>query len=52
MLLKLQNPARLNRYVQPLGLASQCAEPGELCSVSGDVCRPPPPHWPPPGILG
>uniref|UniRef100_A0A674J0I1 Peptidase S1 domain-containing protein n=2 Tax=Terrapene triunguis TaxID=2587831 RepID=A0A674J0I1_9SAUR len=35
MLLKLQTPATLNRYVQPLGLASQCAEPGEQCLVSG-----------------
>ncbi|CAM5175702.1 unnamed protein product [Eretmochelys imbricata] len=35
MLLKLQTPATLNRYIQPLGLAYQCAEPGEQCSVSG-----------------
>uniref|UniRef100_A0A8C8VIZ9 Peptidase S1 domain-containing protein n=1 Tax=Pelusios castaneus TaxID=367368 RepID=A0A8C8VIZ9_9SAUR len=35
MLLKLHTPATLNRYVQPLGLATQCTEPGERCLVSG-----------------
>ncbi|XP_075763692.1 kallikrein-15-like [Pelodiscus sinensis] len=35
MLLKLHTPAALNRYVQPLGLASRCAEPGKQCSISG-----------------
>ncbi|XP_074836916.1 kallikrein-15-like [Carettochelys insculpta] len=35
MLLKLQTPAQLNAYVQPLGLASHCVAPGKQCSVSG-----------------
>ncbi|XP_015280522.1 PREDICTED: kallikrein-15-like, partial [Gekko japonicus] len=35
MLLKLMTPARLNCYVQPLGLSSQRASPGEMCLVSG-----------------
>ncbi|XP_060113972.1 trypsin-like [Heteronotia binoei] len=35
MLLKLMTPARLNCYVQPLGLSSWRASPGKMCLVSG-----------------
>ncbi|NXK51825.1 TRYP protein, partial [Chauna torquata] len=35
MLLKLDQPARLNRAVQPLALPRTCAPPGTTCLVSG-----------------
>ncbi|MBN3313773.1 TRY3 protein, partial [Atractosteus spatula] len=35
MLIKLQQPARLNQYVQPIALATSCVTAGTQCLVSG-----------------
>uniref|UniRef100_A0A8D0GIG1 Peptidase S1 domain-containing protein n=1 Tax=Sphenodon punctatus TaxID=8508 RepID=A0A8D0GIG1_SPHPU len=35
MLLRLRNSANLNNYVQPISLATTCAEPNIECQVSG-----------------
>ncbi|KAM9353518.1 trypsinogen-like protein 3 [Symphorus nematophorus] len=34
-LIRLAEPARFNRYVQPIPLPSRCPQPGETCHVSG-----------------
>ncbi|XP_036928819.1 trypsinogen-like protein 3 isoform X1 [Acanthopagrus latus] len=34
-MVRLASPARFNQFVQPIPLASRCAQPGENCSVSG-----------------
>lgn len=35
MLIKLNTPATLNQYVQPVALPSSCAPAGTMCLVSG-----------------
>ncbi|XP_028326869.1 trypsinogen-like protein 3 [Gouania willdenowi] len=35
VLIRLSEPARFNRYVQPISLPHRCARPGEACTVSG-----------------
>ncbi|XP_072316320.1 trypsin-2-like [Eucyclogobius newberryi] len=35
MLMKLAHPATLNQYVQPIALPKACANPGDMCIVSG-----------------
>ncbi|XP_042345178.1 trypsinogen-like protein 3 [Plectropomus leopardus] len=34
-LVRLETPARFNKYVQPIPLPSRCPQPGEICHVSG-----------------
>lgn len=35
MLIKLRQPATFNQYVQPIPLATSCAQAGDHCLVSG-----------------
>ncbi|XP_068615769.1 trypsin-2-like isoform X2 [Brachionichthys hirsutus] len=35
MLMKLAHPATINEYVKPVALPKACAEPGDMCTVSG-----------------
>ncbi|XP_057691256.1 trypsinogen-like protein 3 [Corythoichthys intestinalis] len=35
VMVRLVEPARLNQYVQPIGLPGRCPQPGDSCSVSG-----------------
>ncbi len=34
-LIKLRNPAKINKYVKPIPLATTCSSAGEKCLVSG-----------------